>query len=719
MSRTNSCWKSTLLFTLLLGCLSGLLVLSGCSDDDPSGPTPTNETVGADGGEIAMGDDVTLDIPAGALPADVDFTMEVNASPASPGEQFSFVSDVVSIGPSGTQFATPAEITLGYEESQLKDGAESGAQIYTNDGTGWIPLETTVDAEANTATAEVDHLSDFAVLSQVSPVANGVYALLTVHRGIFSITGEVIRSDYIEARLDSAVAPCNPVVPVEADSVHCNDYSLVWDSDLPSYFYPENPLDMGEFIELGERYTFQVFGNDFAPDLTQAIDFPATDPYLSNVDPYEVFPLDGFEVTWEGAGTGTVHLVILPVNSIIPVVAVETANDGSYTFTANDLAGASNGTYGLVLNHFNMEYIDATGYDANSQIVAKVTSAMNITLGQAGAGVGPDGGAVLIGDEGILSIPAGSLNTQVEFTVEENTSATSTIDGWRLLTDVYTVGPEGQDFIIDALLTFDYSEVALGESDETTVTIFTDEGYGWTAMSSDVDENENEVSTSVSHLSDFAAMVRTPAGAEGVYAVLEMQRIVAVGTDISDFITARFDLVVDPDDSHTPLSAGDVQCGEWDLVWNSGAEEYEYWALQHGAPEFIVPGDNYAFEVTGSNDVPALQLAIDFPTDQPEITSPETGTEIESSGFELQWSGTGTGNVMIMITNILGEAIVDVETPNDGSYQVTADDLDGQSVYILVELIKENREAIEATGFDPNSFVRAYTYNAITLPIAQ
>jgi hypothetical protein len=88
--------------------------------------------------------------------------------------------------------------------------------------------------------------------------------------------------------------------------------------------------------------------------------------------------LGGFNVTWDGTGSGTVRLSIIGMGG--DFVGIETANDGSYTFSAGELSELVAGVHALTLNYFNSENIDVPGYDSNSYVRAQVTSAINITM---------------------------------------------------------------------------------------------------------------------------------------------------------------------------------------------------------------------------------------------------------------------------------------------------------------------------------------------------
>ena len=75
------------------------------------GGMPTMKMVGPSGGAVSSSDgNLAVNIPAGALPADVTITTEPAAAPAAGA-----VGTVYEIGPTGTQFAMPVTLTLHYD----------------------------------------------------------------------------------------------------------------------------------------------------------------------------------------------------------------------------------------------------------------------------------------------------------------------------------------------------------------------------------------------------------------------------------------------------------------------------------------------------------------------------------------------------------------------------------------------------------------------------
>lgn len=382
---------------LLLSSYLAVVLIMGCSSDDednPAGPNNGNDTtstsIGPVGGTIELTGGASLEIPAGALTDTVDFTVSVNSSPTPPSGTNGFVSSCYTFGPSGTQFDSSATMTVPYSESQLNGAAESSIKMFTNSGSSWSELTTTVDEVGNSASAEIDHLSDFTlVVDTSSGSTEGVFAVLSVCRAIMPFvvddTAITIEVDFLSARFDTSFTPCEALYPVAPNAVSCNQNDLVWNEETSDFVYP------GEFIiELGQNYTFEITGNSVVPSLTSTVQFPTEDPYIVSPVTYDTLSLSGFTVTWNNPGSGTVQLNIVTSEDTTCIntgdttnvlgMYVETENDGSYTFTSGQLSELVTGEAVIALNCYNMEAIVATGYDSRSGVMAVVTCPILVYL---------------------------------------------------------------------------------------------------------------------------------------------------------------------------------------------------------------------------------------------------------------------------------------------------------------------------------------------------
>jgi hypothetical protein len=365
---------------MTVAAIMAMLLVAGCSDDDKvvnenGGPTTAENSIGPDGGTIQMAGKARLVIPPGALTDTVDFAMSVNDSPTAPAGPMRVVSPAITIEPSGTQFDSAATLTLWYNPSALGGAEETAVSIHTCAGVVWEELPSAHDTVNNLVEADIMHLSDYAALADTTSIpTEGVYAKLIVGRMATSIGGgDPVRSDSYEAAFDSAYAPCDAIIPLHPVTVSCNGQTLVWDEILNLHKYPETYT--APFIILGNTYTFTVTAGALVPALTESIDFPATEPYIT----YPTYPFDtvyqasGFTVTWANSGSGTVELILLDLTGE-QILFTETANDGSHEITAAQLSGLVPGMYSLTLNFYNREYISAPGYDSRSFIAGRVMS---------------------------------------------------------------------------------------------------------------------------------------------------------------------------------------------------------------------------------------------------------------------------------------------------------------------------------------------------------
>ena len=171
---------TTAKITAILLSFSILLTMS-CSDDSgtdsPDVPQTVSGTIGPTGGTLEIPGVISLDVPVGALSLETDFTITRNDSPPDPDGTLGPVSSDYTIEPSGTDFSVPAEITLAYDPSDMGGGQEHEITLYTHDGSSWSALTTQGDTAANTASADIVHLSDFCAMVDTSLALQGdVYA---------------------------------------------------------------------------------------------------------------------------------------------------------------------------------------------------------------------------------------------------------------------------------------------------------------------------------------------------------------------------------------------------------------------------------------------------------------------------------------------------------------------------------------------------------------
>lgn len=154
---------------LIVGCSSGGGSLSGIS-----------QMVGPSGGQVVSADgDLTLDIPAGALPADTEITIR-GLPPSDLGPE---VTAAYELGPDGLLFQQPVTVTLRLDQSPLGPGGVLQADVVvllSRSGTETEPAGAQVltgdaDAGVMTVTGEIMHFSSlFGRLQGLSVKVDGV-----------------------------------------------------------------------------------------------------------------------------------------------------------------------------------------------------------------------------------------------------------------------------------------------------------------------------------------------------------------------------------------------------------------------------------------------------------------------------------------------------------------------------------------------------------------
>ena len=360
------------------------MLIAGCSSDD-SGTNPPPEvtsasgSIGPTGGTVEIDGIISLTVPAGALSGTVDFTIDKNTSPAAPGGTMGYMSSAYTIGPSGTVFDIDAELEITYNPSASGLIHESTVVLCTYSGSSWDKLTTTVDQIDNTVAADVSHLSDFSAMADTSTVVDGVFAKLIVSRAIASI-GDITRMDSYEAVFDSSYGICDPIDPIHNVVVTCNSQALDWDENTKMYIYPEVPDPNSPFITLGGTYTFTVTAGNNIPALNQAIVFPSGETVITTPAALAtVTRSSGMQVEWNGAGSGTVEIMVLSNTEEVGYF-IETNNDGSHFIEASNLIGINAGMGSVMLSHYNREAFSAAGYDSRSFKAARIIHTQMIIL---------------------------------------------------------------------------------------------------------------------------------------------------------------------------------------------------------------------------------------------------------------------------------------------------------------------------------------------------
>ncbi len=131
--------------------------------------------------------------------------------------------------------------------------------------------------------------------------------------------------------------------------------------------------------------------------------------------------------------------------------------------------------------------------------------------------IGSEGGTVSTPDNTVvLVVPSNALSQETEITIVESTSHPTGNIG-----TVYDLGPDGLQFSSSAQLTFTYSDDDLGSIDESALTLAFVENGEWANLTSVVDSENNTVTASISHFTEFG-IVELPTNSGGGCKLLSM-----------------------------------------------------------------------------------------------------------------------------------------------------------------------------------------------------
>ena len=210
----------------------------------------------------------------------------------------------------------------------------------------------------------------------------GIYAELIVSRSQYLSGEDLTEIDHVSARFDSVFAPDGYIHPLEPAGVTYDlgvppAVPLPWDDYFKQY-YLDDPVN-GSFLAPDERYYFHVAAGDGVPALEASIYYFDCRPYITSPEAYSWVTLEGLELVWADFGGSTpcsrpVTIRLFDL-SMLEWTGVEivTENDGSYSFTAADVAGIDPMVYQvqIVLIFSNRESIVEAGFDARSFIEAR------------------------------------------------------------------------------------------------------------------------------------------------------------------------------------------------------------------------------------------------------------------------------------------------------------------------------------------------------------
>ena len=118
-------------------CLPGWVCAAGRCVQGTTGKRTPN-SVGTNGGVVQGVDNVSIEIPAGALAEEIEISF-TKLSTAVNVQGVSLLSDIYEVGPSGQNFSLEATLIIPIETSSIS-GADIAVYRSINNGTDWEKL---------------------------------------------------------------------------------------------------------------------------------------------------------------------------------------------------------------------------------------------------------------------------------------------------------------------------------------------------------------------------------------------------------------------------------------------------------------------------------------------------------------------------------------------------------------------------------------------------
>lgn len=305
---------------------------------------------------------------------------------ADPPADSAVIGQVYDVGPDGATFDPPIELTMRYDESALPEGvAEGNLLLATRDGTAsqWAELESTVDEDANTVTANVSHFSAFAIMAHTRPASFSISNLVITPSQI-NVDGSASISALISNSGDLTDI-YEVTIKVNGTTVEAKTISLMGGASERVSF-SLTPGAAGEYtVDLsGLAGTLKVneIRETEKPEIPGVPEVPASFSVSAlSISPSAVNTGDRVDisVTVTNSGeTGGTYEITLKINDAVEEMKVVNLAGGASQKVAFTTARDAAGTYG----------VDVNGLSGAFTVKAPGTSSFNwLVIGAVLAGV--------------------------------------------------------------------------------------------------------------------------------------------------------------------------------------------------------------------------------------------------------------------------------------------------------------------------------------------
>jgi chitodextrinase len=180
------------------------------------------------GGKISLGEDVLVDIPAGALKGttEVDVTIQEVSGPITAPADFKLLGVVYEFkvgGDTGYSFNKPVTLTFTFDPASLPAGETPTIYYYDETAAKWVDIGGTISG--STITVQVDHFTKFAVMAGGKDEQPQVLKDITGHWANISIN-ELVSLGAIAGYPDGSFRPDSNITRAEFAVVLAKAFKL-------------------------------------------------------------------------------------------------------------------------------------------------------------------------------------------------------------------------------------------------------------------------------------------------------------------------------------------------------------------------------------------------------------------------------------------------------------------------------------------------------------
>ena len=162
---------ASLLVFIVVGCSGGGGGAGGNGASTGNGDNDSaSSNIGPTGGTLTTSSgNVQINIPAGALSANLNITIAPSTANTPPGN----IGEVVDFGPDGTIFNSPVSISMKYDPAMIPQGiTENDLALAFASDADWIEIPTKLDTVNKILVGQTAHFSAYAPITSISNTQN-------------------------------------------------------------------------------------------------------------------------------------------------------------------------------------------------------------------------------------------------------------------------------------------------------------------------------------------------------------------------------------------------------------------------------------------------------------------------------------------------------------------------------------------------------------------